>query len=605
MTQTSKTRSRAEVPVQYQWNAESVFETTQHWDDAYQAVLALLPALEALRGHLSEGPEMLLRAFTQFEEIYAQGGKLYIYADLSHSVDQAEPNAARRMGQAQAMLGQMFAAGAFIDPEIIAIGSETAARWMQQAPGLAVYRHYIENLFRRQAHVRSAEVEEIMGMLATPFMGASHTANMLTTTDFRFEPAVTSDGTRVPFTQGSYEELLANPDREVRRSAYQNYTDAYLAYQNTLASTLTTSVNQNVFNARVRKYPSTLSGSLFENNIPDQVFHNLIDTFKKHLPVWHRYWQVRRKVLGVDTLQPYDIWAPLTTERREVPYQQAVDWICEGITPLGADYAAAVRKGCLEDRWVDVYPNQGKSSSQYSTGIKGTFPFIFVNYDDTIFSLSTLAHELGHSMHSYLTWQNQPLIYSNYSLFVAEVASNLHQALVRAYLLETQTDPQFQISVIEEAMANFHRYFFIMPTLARFELEVHQRAEQGRGLAAQDLNELMADLFSEGYGSGMAVDRQRVGITWATFSHLYADYYVYQYATGISGANALSRRILTEGPSAAADYLGFLKTGGARYPLEALQSAGVDLSTPQPVEETFAVLSGLVDRLEKLAGSGG
>jgi oligoendopeptidase F len=355
-----------------------------------------------------------------------------------------------------------------------------------------------------------------------------------------------------------------------------------------------------VFFMRARGYESTLAGSLFENNVPVAVFHNLIDTFRQNVPTWHRYWAVRRKALGVDRLHPYDIWAPLTANQPKVPYPQAVDWICEGLAPLGEDYVAAVRRGCLDDRWVDVYPNQGKTDGAFSSGAPETFPFILMSYNDTLFSLSTLAHELGHSMHSLLTWRSQPFIYSNYSLFVAEVASNFNQAMVRGYLLDHQLDRDFQLALIEEAMANFHRYFFIMPTLARFELDAHQRVERGQGLTASDLNSLMADLFSEGYGAEMQVDRDRVGITWATFGHLYADYYVYQYATGIAGAHALARPILAGQPGAAEKYRKFLSAGSSLYPLDALQLAGVDLASPAAVEEAFAVLAGMVDRLEQL-----
>jgi len=600
MTQT-KLRNRVDIPKRYQWNAESVFETPEKWDEELKSLQADLPKFDPLRGQLAKAPQTLLDALTLFfENFYPRGGKLYVYAVLAHEVDQTEQTGARRMGEAAALFGQLMAAASFIDPEVIVIGQQTVQQWMEQEPRLQSYRQYFDNLFRRQAHVRSAEVEEIIGMLSVPFMGTARTATTLTDADFKFEPARSSSAEQLPLSQGTFEEILAGPDREARRTAFENYTGVYLAYKNTLASNLSTSINQNVFQSRVRGYPSTLAGSLFENNIPVEVFHNLIDTYKRHLPVWHRYWAVRRKALGVETLEPYDIWAPLTRQRHAVSFEQAVDWICAGLAPMGEDYVSVVRKGCLEDRWIDVYPNLGKSSAQFSSGVPGTHPFIFINFDETIFSVSTLAHELGHSMHSYLTWKNQPVVYGDYSLFVAEIASNFHQAMVRAYLLDHESDPEFQISVIEEAMSNFHRYFFIMPTLARFELELHQRAERGQGVAADDMNALMTDLFSEGYGGEMHVDPERVGITWATFGHLYTDYYVYQYATGISGANALSRRILSGTPGAVQDYLGFLKSGSSRYPLEVLKSAGVDLSTPQPVEETFGVLSGLVDRLEKL-----
>lgn len=259
-----------------------------------------------------------------------------------------------------------------------------------------------------------------------------------------------------------------------------------------------------------------------------------------------------------------------------------------------------MRAGCHEDRWVDIYPNQGKSSGAFSTGRLGTHPFIMMSYSQTIFSLSTLAHELGHSMHSYLTWQNQPYIYSDYSLFLAEVASNFHQAMVRSYLLEKVDDPKFQIVLIEEAMANFYRYFLVMPTLARFELEIHERIERGEGVTADDMIELMGDLFSEAYGDEVVLDRQRAGIAWATFGHLYADYYVYAYATGIAGANILSKRITSGQEGAVDNYLDFLKAGSSDYPLDVLKRAGVDLTNPQAVEETFALLSDMVDRLENL-----
>src|SRR5690606_17999554 len=396
--------------------------------------------------------------------------------------------------------------------------------------------------------------------------------------------------------------LLHHADREVRRTAWESYADGYLAFKNTLASNLTASIKRDVFYARARRYRSSLEAALFENNIPPAVFHNLLDTYRKHLPTWHRYWRVRRQALGLSDLHPYDIWAPLATQQPEVSYTQAVEWIAAGMQPLGEAYVSALRQGCLQDRWVDVYPNRGKRQGAFSFGWRGTHPFIVMSFANDLASMSTLAHELGHSMHSYLTWRNQPMIYSDYSLFVAEVASNFNQAMVRAYLLEQFQEPQFQIAVIEEAMNNFHRYCFIMPALARFELEMHERVERGQGLTADAMSAYMADLFEEGYGGEMVVDRDRVGITWAQFSHLYTAYYVYQYATGISAAHALAAPILRGEPGAAERYLQFLSAGGSLYPIDALKLAGVDMESPEAVEQTFAVLSDYVDRLARLTG---
>lgn len=600
MTQANTVLAREEIAEEHRWNAPSVFASQAEWQAAVESIRDMLPDFEAYRGHLTDAAETLLEALELRDELRRRVGHVLVYASLSHAVDTTDQEAIGMYSQAQSLFSQSLATVAFLDAELLELDRETLAQWTEQEPDLAVYDHYFDDLFRKRAHIRSAEVEQILGMVQDPFAGVSSTANMLTDADFEFRPAVSSDGEELPVTQGTWRKLLQSPDREVRRTTWESYTDQHLAFKNTLATALATSIKQNVFETRARNFDSTLEAVLFQHNIPIEVFHNLVDTFRRHLPTWHRYWAVRRRVLGVDTLHPYDVWAPLTEDSPEVGYKQAVDWISAGLAPMGEDYVEIVRRGSLEDRWVDVYPNRGKRAGAFSAGAQGTYPFIMMSYTDDLLSLSTLAHELGHSLHSYLTWETQPIVYSRYSLFAAEVASNFHQAMVRAHLMETRNDPLFLISLIEEAMSNFHRYFFIMPTLARFELETHQRVERGDSLTPDGLIELMADLFSAAYGDEVHVDRQRVGITWATFQHLYRDYYVYQYATGISGAHALANRILAGEPGAVDDYLGFLKAGSSKYALEALQDAGVDLRTPEPVEETFGVLADMVDRLEEL-----
>jgi oligoendopeptidase F len=599
---TNSIPARSAIAREHTWNAESVFASVEAWEAELKSVLAAIPAVRRHEGTLSGGAPVVAEAMEAANALRRRADTVGMYATMHYFTDTANGAAAERRGQALGAVAQVYAATAFIVPELIAIGEATLTEWMKAEPRLTEYGHYFHDLFRQQAHVRSAEVEELLGLLADPFVSVSMTASMLTDADMQFQPGRNAGGEPVEVAQGSIDDILAGPDREARRTAWESYTDEFLAHKHTFANNLATSIIQNVFQMRARRHPTTLEASLFNNNIPVEVFHNLIATFKKNLPTWHRYWRIRRKALGVETLHPYDIWAPLTKARPHVPYETAVAWICDGMAPLGSEYVETVRRGCLEQRWVDKYPNQGKFSGAFSSGVQGTHPFIVMTYTDDIFSLSTLAHELGHSMHSYYSWRTQPYVYSGYSLFVAEVASNFNQAMVRAHLLRNNPQRDFQISVIEEAMNNIHRYFFIMPTLARFELECHERVERGQGLNAEGMIGLMADLFAEAYGGEVNVDRERVGITWAMFSHLYADYYVYQYATGISGAMALSKRILAGEPGAAEAYIEFLRTGSSLYPLDALRRAGVDLSTPAPVETAFGVLAGLVDQLESLVG---
>ncbi len=595
---------RSDVPVEQTWDLESIFATPADWDAACADLKAQLPALAATRGRLAEGPATLAAFLEAFQAAGVLMGKINVYANNQSAVDSGDQAAAARAGQARTLMANFGAAASFFDPELLAIGFERLDAWVAETPALAYFAHYVDRLRRRQAHIRSGEVEEVLALVSDPFGGAFGVYNALNNADMTFRPAVASDGTEHEVGQASIGGLVTHADRAVRRSAWESYADGYLAFRNTHAAALTTAIKQDVFTARVRGYASALHGSLAPNFIPVEVFHNLIAVFRKNLPTWHRYWRLRKRALGLDALGVYDIKAPLTAAKPVVPFEQAVEWITAGMAPLGPEYVEVLRRGCTEERWVDRARNRGKREGAFSSGSHGTRPFIMMSYADDVFSLSTLAHELGHSLHSYHTRRTQPFIYGRYSLFVAEVASNFNQAMVRDYLFRTQTDRDLQIALIEEAMSNYHRYFFIMPTLARFELEAHTRAERGAPLSADILSGITADLFAEGYGDEVAFDRGRVGVTWAQFLHMYMNFYVYQYATGISAAHALSRPILAGDALAVERYLDFLKSGGARYPLDALRLAGVDMTRPEPVEAAFAVLAGLVTRLEGLVGNG-
>lgn len=597
--------SRAEIPVEHTWDTASIFPTPVAWDATFEQVIGQLPALQAFQGHIGDSPTRLADWLKTAESLTLDVQRLGMYAFLEYSVDTNNQIAVARTGRSGTLSSQVQAAIAFAEPEMMAIGFDKLFQWVESEPRLAIYRHYFERLQHNQTHVRSAEVEELLGQVNDAFQTASSIHGVLANADLHIDPATNADGQSIEIVHGNVSALLNDADRTVRRTAWENYADAHLAYKNTMAACISAGVKQDVFRARARRYSSSLEASLAPNNIPVEVFHNLINTYRTHLPTWHRYWRVRRQALGLDKLHEYDIKAPLTQAQTNVPYAQAVDWIAAGLQPLGDEYTSILQRGALHERWVDIYPNKGKRAGAFSYGGPGTHPFIFMSYNNDLFGMSTLAHELGHSLHSYYSWQTQPQVYARYTLFAAEVASNFNQAMVRAHLLATQTGRDFQIGLIEEAMSNFHRYFFIMPTLARFELEIHERVERGQALNADALIQLMADLFAEGYGGEVELDVQRTGITWGEFStHLYSNFYVFQYATGIAGAHALAEKILTGEAGAVDRYLTFLKAGGSLYPLDALKQAGVDLTTPEPVERTFAVLASLVERLEKLVAEG-
>lgn len=593
-------RSRAEIPLEHTWDLASIFPSPAEWDAKLTEIKERLSSARAFQGRLGESPEVLAEWLEFFQALMVDMQRVTMYATLDYSTDTNNQAAAARTAQATSLAAMVQATISFAEPELMQIGFDVLRSWQQSHAQLRIYAHYFDNLERMSAHVRSAEVEELLGQVEDPFRTAANTHGILTNSEIVFAPAKSADGAQYfEVTHGTLSALLHSPDREVRRTAWESYADGHLAYKNTMANALAAGVKQDVFRARARRYTSSLEAALTPPNIPLAVFHNLIDVFRRNLPTWHRYWRLRRNVLGVDALYEYDIKAPLTEEKIEIPYRQAVEWICEGMAPLGEEYVSILRRGALEQRWIDIYPNKGKRLGAFSYGGPGTHPFIMMSYTDDIFSLSTLAHELGHSMHSYFSWRTQPAIYGRYTLFAAEVASNFNQALVRDYLLRTQSSRAFQIALLEEAMSNYHRYFFVMPTLARFELELHERAERGEPLTAPVMIELMADLFAEGYGDELTLDRERTGGVWAHFStHLYSNFYVYQYATGISGANALARAVLDGKDGAVERYLEFLHAGGSRYPLDALQRAGVDLSAPEPVNTAFAVLADYVGRLE-------
>ena len=597
--------SRAEVDPRFTWNSTSVFPDDAAWDQGLESLLARLPDLSEFKGHLGDSADALADWFDASESAQKSMGTLNVYATMAYSCDVGDQAAAARADRARSASAALSATMSFAVPEMFAIGLPKIRGWIAQSPRLSHFGHYVDRLERLQKHVREPEVEEVLMQASDPMSSAISAHSVLANTDMKFLPAVGAEGEE-EVAQGTIGSLLTSPDRNVRRTAYESYADAHLALRNAMAASLAAGIKRDVFYARARRYDSSLAAALEPNFIPLEVFHNLIGEFRAHLGTWHRYWRIRREALGLDVLKPYDTRAALQPKKLGVSYEQAVEWVAAGVAPLGEEYVQVMRKGALEDRWVDVYPNKGKRMGAFSYGVPGALPFIFMSFNDDIYSMSTLAHELGHSMHSNFTRNLQPYVYANYGLFQAEVASNMHQALTRQHLLDTHPEPEFQVAVLEEAMANFDRYLFIMPTLARLELEMHERVERGGAITARWLIDRTADLIGEVYGDEVDMsgpDRDRVGSTWAQFhTHLYSNFYAYQYATGIAGAHLLAKRVAAREPGAAASYLAFLTSGGSMYPLDGLRLAGVDMSSPEPVKAAFRTLDETVGRLEQLLG---
>jgi oligoendopeptidase F len=595
---------RKDAPKESTWNLEAVYPTWKDWEADLKAALKELPELSEYNGKLKEGPMVLADWLELRGKHWRRMMILLEIADWAQIVDSTDVAAKGYYGQAKALEGKFKVATAFAGPQLLEIG-DTVLEWTEQEPRLKAYKHYLDNLLRLKKYQRSEEVEEILGQLEDPLVYQA--ATELVDADLTFRNAEDSQGNTHPVYQANMDIALQEPDRKRRRTAWESYFDGYLSMENTLASIYLANVKQWMMLADARGYESVLEMKLSPTKSPLEVFHNLIDTFKKNIPTWHRYWAAKGKILGVDAMAPYDVWASTVKNPPVIPYKQSVEWLCDSLKPLGEEYVSILRHGSLEGRWVDYAPNIEKrqnAASSLQVGHKP--PFIYMSYDDSIIALSTLAHETGHSMQGAYTAENQPDVYNEYdavSSTVGETPSNFHQAMTRAYLRELKADDrEFQLALIDEAMANYHRYFFIMPTLARFEYEVFTRAVEGQPLTAKELNQIMREFYAEGYGETMKDDPERTGITWAQFLHLFEPFYTWQYAIGISAADALAAKILAGEAGAAERYIEFIKAGGSMYTMDLFELAGVDMSTPAPVKASFKELEGLVDQLEELGG---
>lgn len=592
--------TRSDVPVEETWSVESVYANAADWRVALAAVILDALQMSQYAGRLAESGATLLDALELRDALSLRARRMSMWPSLLSSVDAGNALYASMNGEAAAAVAKLAAAAAFVDPELLQISTERMAALLHEAPGLQRYAHAFAVLSAKAMHVRNAESEAVLAQVAEPLESASVIASAATYADMRFAPVLAEDGkTNHALTHSSAGGLLAIP--ELRHATWNVYADGHIALENTLAAAYQGTVKATIFRARARRYKSALAMSLAENHIPESVFDALQTVFDKNLPTWHRFWALRQRRLGrVQRNSDAPVYGGPSRLGPEMPmtFAQASDMIAAAMAPLGVGYVQAMLRGLREDRWVDRAKNTGKIAGAFSSGVQGTRPFILMSWNDSLLSASTLAHELGHSMHTLLSCETQPAVYSDYGLFVAEVASNFNQAMMRAHLLKTAHTADQRLSILDEAFSNFHRYLFVMPLLARFERDVFAHVEAGGAISAPFLSNRFADVFRAGYGGAMEIDAARLGAGWMAFSHLHSPFYVYQYGTGIAAANALARDVLEQGAPAAARVTNFLKAGASGYPLEVLNLAGIDMTTHAPIERGFAMLKDMVDELE-------
>jgi oligoendopeptidase F len=494
---------------------------------------------------------------------------------------------------------QVASALSFVVPEILTMKEEEIAKFLQEKEELSLYKHSLDEINRQRPHVLSAKEEALLAEASEVLSASSNTFGMLNNADLTFPSVKDENGEEVEITHGRYIRFLESENQEVRKNAFKAVYETYGNYKNTFASTLGGTVKKDNFQAKVRNYDSARQSALSNNNIPETVYDNLVNTVNKNLHLLHRYVELRKKVLGVEELHMYDLYTPLIKDvKMAVTYDEAKEYILKGLTPLGEEYSEILKEG-FENRWVDVQENKGKRSGAYSSGTYGTNPYILMNWQDNVNNLFTLAHEFGHSVHSYYTRKTQPYPYGNYSIFVAEVASTCNEALLNDYLLKTIDDDKKRLYLLNHFLEGFRGTVFRQTMFAEFEHKIHELAQNGEALTSDLLTETYYELNKKYFGDSIHIDEE-IGLEWARIPHFYYNYYVYQYATGYSAATALSKQILEEGQPAVDRYLEFLKAGSSDYPIEVLKKAGVDMTQSTPIEEACKVFEEKLKEMEEL-----
>ena len=602
MTTPKPTPKRSQLPVEMTWDLTHIYVSPADWEADYSAIEAQLPAFAAFVGALDQA-KTLLECLTLRDQSGQQIGKLYSWASLKKSENNADSDAQARFDRISGLSSRRAAATAFIQPEILSIATETLAQMIADEDGLKLYGYYFETLERERTHTRSGEIEEVLAQLAETRGACQQAFRMFDNADLKFPNVRDENGDEQELTHGKYINFLQSSDPNVREAAFRAMHQTFENWRNTTAATLSGTVKSHVAMARIRHYPSVLQMELGPDAIPTAVYTNLIETVHQRLPVLHRYLRLRKKLLGLDELQMWDLYVPMIANvERQIPFDDGKNLVLQSVKPLGEQVSKVIAQG-FEERWVDVLENEGKTSGAFSDGSYLTPPYMLLNYSDRLGDVFTLAHEWGHSLHSYLARETQPYVYAGYTIFVAEVASTLLEALLSHQMLSDareKDDKELQLYLLNQTAERFRTTLFRQTLFAEFELKIHTIVEANEALTAEKMTEIYGEINHSFYGAEVTVD-PIANIEWARIPHFYYGYYVYQYATGISAAQTLARQILREGEPAVQRYLDFLRGGGSKTSIDLLQGAGVDMTTPAPINAAIDVFEETIAEMERLA----
>ena len=596
--ETNKIPARADVPAKDKWAIQDLFATDDDWRAALAKAKEFIPRITAFRGRLAESGAALPSFFRLDDEISLAFDALVHYAQRRSDEDTRVAAYQEMVSQVTRFAVEIQSAAAFETPELLAISDEDMNRLYAEAPELELYRLNIDRIRRRREHVLSDKEEAILAAAGEMAASPDDIYSMLNDADLKFPDAVDKDGNKHPVTHGTFIPLMQSYDRVLRKSAFDSLYSVYGQFRNTSAATLSAQLKQLLFFANVRKYPSTLDAALDGNEVPTEIYRNLIDAVHRSFAPMYRYVALRKKLLGVDELHMYDLYVPVVDGvEMKFTFEEAKEIALKALAPLGEDYLNLLREG-FANGWIDVYENEGKRSGAYSAGAR-VHPYVLLNFKGTLDDVFTLVHEMGHSIHSYLSNKTQPTAYQDYVIFVAEVASTCNEALLMEYLLSVTTDKKERAYLINHFLEQFRGTLYRQTMFAEFELAANEMTQRGEGTTAEALCAMYKKLNEQYFGPEMNVDEE-ISLEWARIPHFYYDYYVYQYATGYAAAIALSRRILREGEAAVKDYLGFLSGGCSADPITLLRGAGADMASPKPIEDATKLFDEMISEMEKI-----